>query len=91
MIRRLTFAALDGRAHNIGLFGGVVCNVRSVARKWPVVRRETEYSTIRSVLDGQSQVGGIVVIGDAGVGKTTPGDPVAELSGALGRRYGVRA
>ena len=71
MIRRLTFAALDGRAHNIGLFGGVVCNVRPMARKWPVVRRETEYSTIRSVLDGQSQVGGIVVIGDAGVGKTT--------------------
>ena len=71
MIRRLTFAALDGRAHNIGLFGGVVCNVRPMARKWPVVRRETEYSTIRSVLDGQSEVGGIVVIGDAGVGKTT--------------------
>jgi len=42
-----------------------------MARKWPVVRREAEYSTIRSVLAGPSEVGGILVIGDAGVGKTT--------------------
>ena len=36
-----------------------------------MVRREAEYSTIHSVLAGHADVGGIVVIGDAGVGKTT--------------------
>ena len=39
--------------------------------KWPVVRREAEYAAIYSALVGQGEVGGIVVIGDAGVGKTT--------------------
>ena len=38
---------------------------------WPVVRREAEYAAIYSALVGQGEVGGIVVIGDAGVGKTT--------------------
>ena len=42
-----------------------------MGRKWPVVRRETEYATIYSALVGQPEVCGIVVIGDAGVGKTT--------------------
>ena len=37
---------------------------------WPVVRREAEYAAIYSALVGQGEVGGIVVIGDAGVGKT---------------------
>jgi DNA-binding NarL/FixJ family response regulator len=63
--------SLDGRAHNIRLLGDVVCNVRPMARKWPVVRRETEYSTVHSALVGHQDVGGIVVIGEAGVGKTT--------------------
>ena len=38
---------------------------------WPVVRREAEYAAIYSALVAQGEVGGIVVIGDAGVGKTT--------------------
>ena len=36
-----------------------------------MVRREAEYAAIYSALVGQAEVGGIVVIGDAGVGKTT--------------------
>jgi DNA-binding CsgD family transcriptional regulator len=39
-------------------------------KSWPVVRREAEYTTIRAALVGQSDSCGIVVVGDAGVGKT---------------------
>jgi DNA-binding NarL/FixJ family response regulator len=42
-----------------------------VARNWPVVRRDSEYTAIQSALVEQTGVCGIVVIGDAGVGKTT--------------------
>ena len=38
---------------------------------WPVVQRENEYSTIQSALVDQQGVCGIVLVGDAGVGKTT--------------------
>ena len=48
-----------------------MCNVGPVAGKWPVVRREGEYAAIHSALVGQGGVCGIVLIGDAGVGKTT--------------------
>ncbi|WP_054812396.1 helix-turn-helix transcriptional regulator [Nocardia arizonensis] len=41
-----------------------------MARNWPVVARETEFDAIRSALDGRDYVGAIL-IGDAGVGKTT--------------------
>jgi DNA-binding NarL/FixJ family response regulator len=41
------------------------------AQRWPVVRRDSEYTTIHSALADQSAGCGIVVIGDAGVGKTT--------------------
>lgn len=42
-----------------------------MAQKWPVVRRDSEYATIRSALVDQDGGCGIVLIGDAGVGKTT--------------------
>ena len=40
-------------------------------RSWPIVRREDEFSTIRSALAGKQDFAGIVLFGDAGVGKTT--------------------
>lgn len=42
-----------------------------MAQNWPVVRRDNEYTTIHSALVDQTGVCGIVLIGDAGVGKTT--------------------
>jgi DNA-binding CsgD family transcriptional regulator len=42
-----------------------------VAQNWPVVRRDTEFTTIESALVDQKGVCGIVLVGDAGVGKTT--------------------
>ena len=38
---------------------------------WPIVRREKEFGLIRSALVGQQGGCGIVLFGDAGVGKTT--------------------
>ena len=40
-------------------------------KEWPLLRREAEYATIYTALVGQSEARGVVVIGDAGVGKTT--------------------
>lgn len=40
-------------------------------QSWPMVRRENEFSAIRSALVEQQGVCGIVLFGDAGVGKTT--------------------
>jgi DNA-binding NarL/FixJ family response regulator len=42
-----------------------------MAKNWPVVRREDEYTAIQSALVDQQGVCGIVLVGDAGVGKTT--------------------
>jgi DNA-binding CsgD family transcriptional regulator len=42
-----------------------------VAPNWPVVRRENEFTAIHNALVEQTGVRGIVLIGDAGVGKTT--------------------
>jgi DNA-binding CsgD family transcriptional regulator len=42
-----------------------------MARNWPVVRRENEFTAIHNALVEQTDVCGIVLIGDAGVGKTT--------------------
>ena len=42
-----------------------------MAKNWPVVQREDEYATIQSALVDQQGVCGIVLVGDAGVGKTT--------------------
>src|SRR5258705_10491556 len=42
-----------------------------MARNWPVVRRDNEFTTIHNALVDQKGVCGIVLIGDAGVGKTT--------------------
>ncbi|MBV9350684.1 MAG: helix-turn-helix transcriptional regulator, partial [Mycobacterium sp.] len=41
------------------------------APSWPVVRRDDEYKAIHSALVDQPGVCGIVIIGEAGVGKTT--------------------
>jgi DNA-binding CsgD family transcriptional regulator len=40
-------------------------------RSWPIVRREDEFDTIRSALAGKHDFAGILLFGDAGVGKTT--------------------
>jgi DNA-binding CsgD family transcriptional regulator len=42
-----------------------------MAHNWPVVRRDVEYTIIHNALVEQKGVCGIVLIGDAGVGKTT--------------------
>jgi len=42
-----------------------------VAQNWPVVHRDSEFSVIRRALLGESGDCGIVLVGDAGVGKTT--------------------
>ncbi len=42
-----------------------------MAKNWPVVQREDEFATIHSALVDQQGVCGIVLVGDAGVGKTT--------------------
>ena len=42
-----------------------------MAQDWPVVKRHSEYTTIHNALVDQKGVCGIVLIGDAGVGKTT--------------------
>jgi len=42
-----------------------------MAHNWPVVRRDDEYTIIHNALVEQNGVCGIVLIGDAGVGKTT--------------------
>lgn len=59
------------RGHNAHLRSpsGVMCLV--VARTWPVVRRDHECTTIHAALVEQTGVRGIVILGDAGVGKTT--------------------
>src|ERR1700753_1789790 len=41
------------------------------AQSWPIVRRTNEFDLIRSALVGQQGSCGIVLFGDAGVGKTT--------------------
>jgi DNA-binding NarL/FixJ family response regulator len=43
----------------------------AMARKWPVVRRETEYTAVEAALVDKPGICGIVIVGDAGVGKTT--------------------
>jgi DNA-binding NarL/FixJ family response regulator len=42
-----------------------------MAHGWPVVQRDVEFATIHNALADQTGVCGIVLIGDAGVGKTT--------------------
>lgn len=41
------------------------------ARSWPVVQRDNEYTAIQDALVNKTGTCGIVIIGDAGVGKTT--------------------
>jgi DNA-binding NarL/FixJ family response regulator len=45
--------------------------VTVVASNWPVVQRESEFARIRSALADHEGASGIVLVGDAGVGKTT--------------------
>ncbi|MBJ7340229.1 LuxR family transcriptional regulator [Mycolicibacterium sp.] len=41
------------------------------AQVWPVVQRDSEFARIHAALAGESTTSGIVLVGDAGVGKTT--------------------
>jgi DNA-binding NarL/FixJ family response regulator len=43
----------------------------AMAGNWPVVRRENEYTAVQAALVDKPGMCGIVIIGDAGVGKTT--------------------
>ena len=42
-----------------------------MGQNWPILRRDTEYETIHSALVEGTGICGIVLIGEAGVGKTT--------------------
>ena len=42
-----------------------------MTRNWPILRRDIQYGIIHSALVDRTGICGIVVIGDAGVGKTT--------------------
>ena len=48
------------------------------AQDWPLVRREPEFAAVCTALVGQTRTAGIVVVGDAGVGKTTLAREVTE-------------
>ena len=48
------------------------------AQDWPLVRREPEFAAVRAALVGHTTYRGIVVVGDAGVGKTTLARQVTE-------------
>jgi DNA-binding CsgD family transcriptional regulator len=48
------------------------------AEDWPLVRREPEFAAVCAALVGQTRTAGIVVVGDAGVGKTTLAREVTE-------------
>ena len=43
----------------------------AMARNWPVVQRESESTAVQAALVDKPGICGIVIIGDAGVGKTT--------------------
>jgi DNA-binding NarL/FixJ family response regulator len=43
----------------------------TMARNWPVVRREYEHTAVQAALVDKPGICGIVIVGDAGVGKTT--------------------
>jgi len=48
------------------------------AQDWPLLRREPEFAAVRAALVGQTRTAGIVVVGVAGVGKTTLARQVTE-------------
>jgi DNA-binding NarL/FixJ family response regulator len=62
----VTSAAIPDGQSGIAVLSQVVDT-----RSWPIVRREDEFSIIRSALAGKQDLAGIVLFGDAGVGKTT--------------------
>src|SRR6476659_8052443 len=43
----------------------------TMARTWPVMRREKEHTAVQAALVDKPGICGIVIVGDAGVGKTT--------------------
>jgi DNA-binding CsgD family transcriptional regulator len=55
----------------VPVFAPEVVKSEVVAQEWPVVRRDSEFTTIHNALVKRKGVCGIVLIGDAGVGKTT--------------------
>ena len=48
------------------------------AEDWPLVHREPEFAAVRAALAGHTRFRGIVVVGNAGVGKTTLARQVTE-------------
>lgn len=48
------------------------------ADDWPLVRREPEFAAVRAALAEQTRTAGVVVVGEAGVGKTTLARDVTE-------------
>jgi DNA-binding CsgD family transcriptional regulator len=48
------------------------------AEDWPLIHREPEFAAVRAALAGHSHSRGIVVVGNAGVGKTTLARQVTE-------------
>lgn len=57
-----------------------ICKVSALvgAQDWPLVRREPEFAAVCAALVGQTRTAGIVVVGEAGVGKTTLARQVTE-------------
>ena len=51
-------------------------------RTWPVIRRDREFAEIRSAVTNQPDVGGILLVGEPGVGKTTLARSVTQSLGA---------
>ena len=76
------------------LFPAAVSGPVVMAGNWPILRRDTQYATIHSALVESTGVCGIVLIGDAGVGKTTLARLVTQslpCRGAVGGRHRIGA
>ena len=63
----------------MGAFASARANLALVdADDWPLLRREPEFAALRAALTEQTRTAGVVVVGEAGVGKTTLARDVTE-------------